>query len=191
MPQNREVLGRETMSTEVLKAMANPLRRRIMRALSTARSGRAADLAAQLEVPANQLSFHLRVLADAGLIEEAPELARDRRDRVWKPIRKARSLGSPEEPAADPALADLVLAGVIEHDAEVLRRVAVWARAYSTGEDPLVRGTLTDATLQLTRERFVELNERIEAVLMEFKADEPVEGTLAWDLVVAASSEEI
>lgn len=36
-------------------------------------------------MPANQVSFHLRTLAKYGLIEEAPEEARDRRDRVWRP----------------------------------------------------------------------------------------------------------
>lgn len=47
--------------------------------------GRAADLAAALGQPANAISFHLRTLAKAGLIVEAPEHARDRRDRVWRP----------------------------------------------------------------------------------------------------------
>jgi predicted ArsR family transcriptional regulator len=45
---------------------------------------RAADLAESLGIPANQASFHLRQLAKYGLIEEAPEAARDGRDRVWK-----------------------------------------------------------------------------------------------------------
>lgn len=44
---------------------------------------RAADIAEALGIAASTASFHLRVLADAGLIEEAPEHARDRRDRVW------------------------------------------------------------------------------------------------------------
>jgi hypothetical protein len=37
-----------------------------------------------LDIPANQASFHLRQLAKYGIIEEAPEEARDKRDRVWK-----------------------------------------------------------------------------------------------------------
>ena len=47
---------------------------------------RAADLAHDLGIPANQASFHLRQLAKYGLVEEAPELARDRRDRVWRAV---------------------------------------------------------------------------------------------------------
>src|SRR5262245_34338328 len=45
---------------------------------------RAADIARELGIPANQASFHLRQLAKYGLVEEAPDLARDRRDRVWR-----------------------------------------------------------------------------------------------------------
>src|SRR5690242_2457375 len=45
---------------------------------------RAADIAESLGIPANQASFHLRQLAKYGLIQEAPEAARDGRDRVWK-----------------------------------------------------------------------------------------------------------
>ena len=39
-----------------------------------------------LEMPANQASFHLRQLAKYGLVEEAPDAARDRRDRVWRMV---------------------------------------------------------------------------------------------------------
>src|SRR5215207_7054641 len=45
---------------------------------------RAADLARELGLPANQMSFHLRQLAKYGLVVEAPEHARDGRDRVWR-----------------------------------------------------------------------------------------------------------
>ena len=68
----------------MLRAIAHPLRGRILHELSARGSARAADLADALAVPANQVSFHVRQLAKYGLVEEAPELARDRRDRVWR-----------------------------------------------------------------------------------------------------------
>ena len=67
-----------SMSTEVLKALANPLRRQVWNEVIKLRYARAADLAGRLDQPANSLSFHLRVLAEAGLIEEPPEKARAR-----------------------------------------------------------------------------------------------------------------
>ncbi|MEV0951888.1 helix-turn-helix domain-containing protein [Promicromonospora sp. NPDC050249] len=71
---------------ETLRAMAHPLRQRILIELNVREHARAADLARSLDVPANSISFHLRVLAKHHFIEEAPELARDKRDRVWKPV---------------------------------------------------------------------------------------------------------
>lgn len=66
-----------------LRALAHPLRQRIILELSVRRSARAADLAGIIGEPANAISYHLRSLAKASLIVEAPELARDSRDRVW------------------------------------------------------------------------------------------------------------
>ncbi len=186
-----EERGFTTMSAEVLKALANPLRRRIINALAAARSGRAADLAERLGVPANKLSFHLRVLADAGLIREDPTLARDRRDRVWVTVRGGRSIGSPESPVVDPALGQAVLAGVVSDHIDILRRISDWVPSYVTGEDPEVRGTLTDFTLHLTRERFAEMVDELDKVIARFKDDEHQEDSLGWDFVVLGASEEI
>jgi predicted ArsR family transcriptional regulator len=68
-----------------LRAMAHPLRTQLFYELWARGSARAADLARDLQVPANQVSFHLRQMGKYGLIEEAPEEAKDRRDRVWRP----------------------------------------------------------------------------------------------------------
>ena len=82
--------GRATSSTvedpRILRAIAHPMRNRILGELSAAGHLRAADVAAVLGIPANQASFHLRQLAKYGLVEVAPELARDGRDRVWRPV---------------------------------------------------------------------------------------------------------
>jgi predicted ArsR family transcriptional regulator len=68
----------------VLRAIAHPVRARILDELGAAGPMRAADIAQVLGIPANQASFHLRQLAKYGLAVEAPEEARDGRDRVWK-----------------------------------------------------------------------------------------------------------
>ena len=70
----------------ILRAIAHPVRNRILGELSAAGHLRAADVADVLGIPANQASFHLRQLAKYGLVELAPELARDGRDRVWRPV---------------------------------------------------------------------------------------------------------
>lgn len=70
----------------VLRAIAHPTRERVLAELYAVGPLRAADIAEAVGIPANQASFHLRQLAKYGLVAEAPELARDGRDRVWRLI---------------------------------------------------------------------------------------------------------
>lgn len=81
-----------------LRAIAHPTRQRILTELAVLGHARAADLAQVIGEPANSVSFHLRVLARAGMIVEAPEQARDRRDRVWTNVAESYVVdpGSPE-----------------------------------------------------------------------------------------------
>src|SRR6478609_4553618 len=68
----------------ILRAIAHPTRNRILAELHASGTIRAADIARMLDIPANQASFHLRQLAKYGLVQEAPDEARDKRDRVWR-----------------------------------------------------------------------------------------------------------
>ena len=77
-------MSRPIHDPTVLRAIAHPLRNRIMGELTAQGPLRAADLSRELGVPANQASFHLRQLAKYGLVEEAVGEGRDRRDRVWR-----------------------------------------------------------------------------------------------------------
>jgi DNA-binding transcriptional ArsR family regulator len=83
---DQPVVGTEISDPRVLRAIAHPVRTRILGEVYAAGHLRAADVADVLGIPANQASFHLRQLAKYGLVEAAPELARDGRDRVWKPV---------------------------------------------------------------------------------------------------------
>jgi DNA-binding transcriptional ArsR family regulator len=67
-----------------LRALAHPLRLRLLTELAARRHGTASELAAAVGEPANRVSFHLRLLARYGFLEEAPEHARDRRERCWR-----------------------------------------------------------------------------------------------------------
>jgi len=78
--------AQKVQDPRILRAIAHPMRQRVLGELSAAGHLRATDVADRLGIPANQASFHLRQLAKYGLVEPAPELARDGRDRVWKPV---------------------------------------------------------------------------------------------------------
>ncbi|WP_223692266.1 ArsR/SmtB family transcription factor [Leifsonia poae] len=85
----------------MLRALAHPFRQRILWELAVRKYGRAADLAVVMGEPANTISYHLRALAQAGLVEGAPEFARDGRDRVWRLTHPEGLSASSDSPAAD------------------------------------------------------------------------------------------
>ncbi|KGN32580.1 ArsR family transcriptional regulator [Knoellia sinensis KCTC 19936] len=69
---------------KALSAMANPFRSRMMDALKVDGPSTASGLAARTGQAVGSASHHLKVLSEAGLVEEAPELAKDRRERWWR-----------------------------------------------------------------------------------------------------------
>jgi DNA-binding transcriptional ArsR family regulator len=75
---------RQITDSRVLAAMAHPLRRRLLGLLKLDGPSTASVLAERTGQAVGNISHHLRVLAAAGLIEEVPELARDRRERWWR-----------------------------------------------------------------------------------------------------------
>ncbi|MGW1229021.1 ArsR/SmtB family transcription factor [Streptomyces sp. NPDC001478] len=68
-----------------LKAFAHPLRMKLYRALYVARQATASQLAEQVDEAVSLVSYHLRKLADHGLIEEAEREGADGRERWWQP----------------------------------------------------------------------------------------------------------
>lgn len=183
-----------TMPVKMLKALAHPVRQQIGRALNRRGHARAADLAADLAMPANQISFHLRVLADAGMIREAPEYARDRRDRVWVPVHGSWNIGSPESPVADEALGGALFQWVSGEVEDVLRRVLAYGADYSAGRTAEVHGTLMNISIRLTTEEFEEAMNRISEVLDEYREspDRPANPDARhWDIEILAADDEI
>jgi DNA-binding transcriptional ArsR family regulator len=147
---------------KMLRAIAHPLRNRILTELETSGSLRAADIARTLDVPANQASFHLRQLAKYGLVEEDPAAARDKRDRVWRATGAA---------AMDVDLGAIEKAPGGKAASTVFRRnKAAWNhfvvdRAYSENRPEGTVRTISEFALKLTREEARQLSEDISALL--------------------------
>jgi DNA-binding transcriptional ArsR family regulator len=72
------------VDSRVLAAMAHPVRRRLLDLMKVDGPATASTLAQKTGEAVGNISHHLRALAAAGLIEEAPELAKDRRERWWR-----------------------------------------------------------------------------------------------------------
>jgi len=142
----------------VLRAIAHPVRTRILGEIAAAGPLRAADVARELDIPANQASFHLRQLAKYGLVEEAPGEARDKRDRVWRATSEAglavRLNDLESEPGGKAAVA-------------VFRRSATdWAHhlvdlALTGPEEPGIVRAMMNQTVRLTREEAEQLQEAL------------------------------
>ncbi|MFD9006028.1 ArsR/SmtB family transcription factor [Streptomyces sp. NPDC059582] len=68
-----------------LKALAHPLRMRLYRGLCVAEKATASQLAEQVDEAVSLVSYHLRKLAEHGLIEETEAQSADGRERWWQP----------------------------------------------------------------------------------------------------------
>jgi predicted ArsR family transcriptional regulator len=118
-------------------------------------TARAADLAAALALPANQVSFHLRQLARYDLIQDAPHNAATKRDRFWTLTDAGRAHWSPADAQFQPGGLDAARywrqhTTARVHD-EVDRFYAAAAAQIEHGvENPNVRAS-NDVPMLLTR----------------------------------------
>ncbi|MGW8482500.1 helix-turn-helix domain-containing protein [Microbacterium sp. NPDC055903] len=181
------------MTSAMLKAYSHPLRRRILRLISRREFVRAADVAAELGVQPNSASFHLRALGDAGLIEEAPDQARDRRDRVWTGRKGALNVGGPESPVADEQLGGAVIAALAEDHNDLVRRVLAWTPEYVSGRVSEAHAAFAQRTIRLTEAEFDGVMRKIHEVLNvadEAHDDADPEGRY-WQLDLIAADDTI
>ncbi|SDD82324.1 winged helix-turn-helix domain-containing protein [Nocardioides lianchengensis] len=152
MPESRPV-----HDPKVLRAIAHPVRNRILTELDAAGSLRAADLAALLDIPANQASFHLRQLAKYGLIEEDPDAARDRRDRVWRSSPRGVNLDLGEIEKAPGGKA----ASAVYRAQSAAKAHAYVERAHDDRRDEGTARSVMDSSLRLTKDEARELSQEL------------------------------
>ena len=91
---------------DVVAAIHHPVRRQLLELLNLDGPNTVSGLADAAQERVGNASHHLKVLAEAGLVEEAPELAKDRRERWWRPVAGSISW-SVADVAGDP-LAEVV-----------------------------------------------------------------------------------
>jgi DNA-binding transcriptional ArsR family regulator len=93
----------------VLKALAHPLRKRILRHLGRNGPGTSTTLAHDLGENSGITSYHLRLLASNGLVEEIPERRRGK-ERWWRMTPEGRWIppGGQVDAATRAALAEVL-----------------------------------------------------------------------------------
>jgi DNA-binding transcriptional ArsR family regulator len=116
----------QVKDSRVLAAMAHPLRRRLLNLLSFDGPAMASVLSERTGQAVGNISHHLKVLAGAGLIEEAPELARDRRERWWRRTSETIRWSS-QDFAGDEAAEAVAQAAMAINLEEQLAHLRAWA----------------------------------------------------------------
>lgn len=187
------------MTSPMLKAMTHPLRRRIISTMRPDTPMRAADLAKRLSEPANSVSFHLRKLAEAGMIIEAPEHARDKRDRVW--VAAGVGYGVPQPGTLRSENEELLLRAYLDQAGvdlqDLVRRALEWAVEWSSGRDDVRRAELNIGTITLSREEALEMAEELNAVIARarrrLREMEPREGQQRqdWEFMTVVSEADL
>lgn len=192
-----------TFTTPMLKAIANPLRRQILDTLSAMETARAADLALTLGIPANKVSFHLRELAKAEMIIEVPELARDKRDRVWKPAARGYTTGEVgERPEDQTGTAMNAYLGQVIHDEQRRLQAALHhaEQHYRRQEPGPIKAQMQTSNLILTQDEMQELIHRMEEVVPAFREDlksgkisssQPAESRQVWHVMSLFTEESL
>jgi DNA-binding transcriptional ArsR family regulator len=148
----------ELHDPRVLRAIAHPVRNRILTELDAHGPLRAADVAGLLGIPANSASFHLRQLAKFGLVEEDPAAARDKRDRVWK---------ATDEDGYNIQLDEVEKMPGGKAASAVFRRTKVaWAhhvveQAFGPDRTPGTTRTVTEQAVRLTKAEALELTDEL------------------------------
>ncbi|MET7849232.1 helix-turn-helix domain-containing protein [Streptomyces avermitilis] len=151
-----------------LKALAHPLRMKLYRALCVARTATASQLAEQVDEAVSLVSYHLRKLADHGLIEAARPQSGDGRERWWQPSSQGVSIkdkdfrDAPEKAAAHAAATRLF------HDqrADLYRRYLderpTWGPEWNSAAPD------QESLLRLTSAELAELGEELLALAKKY-----------------------
>lgn len=163
------------VDAEVLRAVAHPLRRRIVDVMRVDGPQTASLLADRTGSAVANVSHHLKVLAACGMVAEAPELARDRRERWWRLERPSLSwstLDFTDDPAAE-AASQAALSLGLHRQVDLVRQ---WAQDDRSRTAPWGAAAFSfDSWVHLTPEELTRLSEELQELLDRYRG-RPAEG---------------
>lgn len=148
-----------------MRALAHPLRLRLLGLLRTDGPATATGLAEHLEISPALASYHLRQLASHGFIEEAPDLAEDGKQRWWRAAHQRTSwstvefLDTPERLAAEQALGREAANAHASRAAEWVSDAPSWPTEWVDASD------MSDWILLLTAEELKEMRDELKATI--------------------------
>jgi DNA-binding transcriptional ArsR family regulator len=170
-------------SIDQIAAIGHPLRRRLIELLGLEGPGTASSLAERTDQRVGNISHHLKMLARSGLVEEVPELAKDRRERWWRaaPISMSWSVA---DVRGDPVGEIVAVAAERENLAHHVDKVHDWFGARDGyGQEWTSSAFSTEAWVRATSDELATLGERVNALLVEFRgthSDDAADGELCF-----------
>ncbi|MFG2355827.1 helix-turn-helix domain-containing protein [Streptomyces sp. NPDC048521] len=160
--------NRRITDVGTLKALAHPLRAQLYRLLCVERVATASRLAEHVDEAVSLVSYHLRKLAEHGLIEEAEPQTGDARERWWRPasdgvsIRDEDFRGEPGKAAAHLAATRLFHDQRADHYRRYLDERPAWSPQWNTASVD------NESWLRLTPAELTELKQELEALLRTY-----------------------
>ena len=158
----REV--RQVTDSRVLAVLAHPLRRRLMDVLKVDGPSTATSMAGRTGQAVANVSHHVRMLQGADLVEEAPELARNGRERWWRltsPALRWTDVDFVDDPAAA-AVAVAAQSINLERHTALVRS---WNAVADERQEWRPVAFTADKWLHLTPSELQQLSEEVDALL--------------------------
>ncbi|MEV0114706.1 helix-turn-helix domain-containing protein [Streptomyces sp. NPDC050844] len=152
-----------------LKAFGHPLRLKIYSTLRVAGPATASQLADQVDEAVSLVSYHLRKLAEHGLIEEAEVQSEDARERWWQAAQETLSLShedfkdTPEGVAAHAVTVRRLIAHRHELEQTYLDQQEAWGAEWRKAADQ------SDFLARLNPAELTRLNAEIHALIKTYE----------------------
>jgi DNA-binding transcriptional ArsR family regulator len=154
----------------VMRALAHPARLTILEELGLGRAGTATEFAAVCGLTPSATSYHLRALAKAGLVQEAPGRG-DGRERVWKLVSAGGiEIGSgPGDSDAIRAEQEFVSVWLARAEARTRSWVARWPEESQEWYDAT---SMSEQLITVTVEELTEINTKVFELLRPYARSE-------------------
>jgi DNA-binding transcriptional ArsR family regulator len=151
---------------KVMRALAHPARLTILEELGLGRAGTATEFAAVCGLTPSATSYHLRALAKAGLVQEAPGRG-DGRERVWQLVSSGglEITSSPDDPEAMRAEQGLVEVWLARSEARTRSWVARWQEESKEWYEAT---RMTEHIVTVTSEELTDINAKVFELVQQY-----------------------
>ena len=158
-----------------LRALAHPLRMRLMAALQEHGPATASGLADRLGESSGATSYHLRQLAAHGFVEDDPERG-TARERWWKAVHRGTRVDRFDDFLQHPSPEVRGALNTFMHQvaADHADQIGTWLGTLHEWQEPWrTTGDMSSFTLRLTPELAAELDREVHAVIESYRGRVP------------------